>query len=53
LRTALVLPRVAEIGSNGFDLQVGGKRFAWSYTQRWPAGRHSLRPERPDRSGDQ
>ncbi|MDP9117396.1 MAG: MmcQ/YjbR family DNA-binding protein [Actinomycetota bacterium] len=35
-RLALALPEVNEIDSEGFDFQVGGKGFIWSYPERRP-----------------
>jgi hypothetical protein len=44
-RLALALPGVVEIDSDGFDFRVGGKGFAWSYPERVPGRRRTLRTD--------
>ena len=44
-RLALALPQVAEIDCDGFDFQVGGKGFVWSYPERQPGQRRVLRTD--------
>jgi hypothetical protein len=42
-RLALALPDVEEIDSDGFDFRVGGKGFVWSYPEREPGQRRTIR----------
>ncbi len=44
-RLALALPRTAEADSDGFDFQVDGKGFIWSYPERLPGQRRVLRTD--------
>jgi len=44
-RLALALPRAAEADSDGFDFQVDGKGFIWSYPERRPGQRRVLRTD--------
>jgi hypothetical protein len=44
-RLALALPGVAEIDSDGFDFRVGGKGFVWSYPEREPGKRRTIRAD--------
>jgi hypothetical protein len=44
-RLALALPHVVEIDCDGFDFQVGGKGFIWSYPERKPGQRRVLRTD--------
>ncbi len=44
-RLALALPHVVEIDCDGFDFQVGGKGFIWSYPERRPGQRRVLRTD--------
>jgi hypothetical protein len=44
-RLALALPRTAEVDSDGFDFQVDGKGFIWSYPERRPGHRRVLRTD--------
>ena len=44
-RLALSLPHVEEIDSDGFDFRVGGKGFVWSYPERKPGQRRSIRTD--------
>jgi hypothetical protein len=42
-RIALGLRDVEEIPSDGFDFRVGGKGFVWSYPERVPGQRRTIR----------
>jgi hypothetical protein len=42
-RLALALPHVVEIDSDGFDFRVAGKGFVWSYPERTPGKRRTIR----------
>jgi hypothetical protein len=42
-RLALSLPHVVEIDSEGFDFRVGNKGFVWSYPERLPGQRRTIR----------
>jgi hypothetical protein len=44
-RLALALPDAAEVDSDGFDFQVAGKGFIWSYPERRPGQRRVLRTD--------
>jgi hypothetical protein len=44
-RLALGLPGVEEIDCDGFDFQVGGKGFVWSYPEREPGRPRVLRTD--------
>ena len=44
-RIALALPQVAEIESDGFDFRVGGRGFVWSYPERVPGRRRTIRTD--------
>jgi len=44
-RLALALPGVQEIDSDGFDFQVGGKGFVWSYPERSPGQPRRIRAD--------
>jgi hypothetical protein len=44
-RTALALPGVEEIDSDGFDFRVGGKGFIWSYPERRPGQSRVIRTD--------
>jgi hypothetical protein len=44
-RLALCLPEVEEIDSDGFDFRVGGKGFVWSYPEREPGRRRTIRTD--------
>jgi hypothetical protein len=44
-RIALSLPDVEEIGSDGFDFQVRGHGFIWSYPERRPGERRTIRTD--------
>jgi hypothetical protein len=44
-RLALALPQVVENESDGFDFQVGGKGFVWSYPERSPGRRRVIRTD--------
>jgi hypothetical protein len=44
-RLALALPHVQEIDSDGFDFQVGGKGFVWSYPERRPGKPRVIRTD--------
>jgi hypothetical protein len=44
-RLALGLPRTTEADSDGFDFQVDGKGFIWSYPERRPGQRRVLRTD--------
>ncbi|MGN6607698.1 MAG: MmcQ/YjbR family DNA-binding protein [Jatrophihabitans sp.] len=44
-RLALALPRVEEIDSEGFDFRVAGKGFVWSYPERIPGRRRTIRTD--------
>jgi hypothetical protein len=44
-RLALALPHVVEIDSDGFDFQVGGKGFVWSYPERKPGQPRLIRTD--------
>ena len=44
-RLALALPHVVEIDSDGFDFQVGGKGFVWSYPERKPGQARLIRTD--------
>ncbi len=42
-RLALALPDVEEVDSDGFDFRVGGRGFVWSYPERIPGQRRTIR----------
>ena len=44
-RLALSLPHVVEIDSEGFDFRVGNKGFVWSYPERLPGQRRTIRTD--------
>jgi hypothetical protein len=44
-RTALALPHVVEIDSDGFDFRVAGKGFVWSYPERRPGKPRRIRTD--------
>jgi len=44
-RLALALPDTAEVDCDGFDFQVAGKGFIWSYPERRPGQRRVLRTD--------
>jgi hypothetical protein len=44
-RLALALPRTAEVDCDGFDFQVDGKGFIWSYPERRPGHQRVLRTD--------
>lgn len=44
-RIALALPEVEEIDCDGFDYQVGGQGFIWSYPERTPGKPRVLRTD--------
>lgn len=44
-RVALTLEGVEEIESDGFDFRVGGKGFVWSYPERVPGRRRTIRTD--------
>jgi len=44
-RTALALPGVEEITSEGFDFRVGNKGFVWSWPERVPGRRRVIRTD--------
>ena len=44
-RLALSLPRVAEIPSDGFDFRVDNKGFIWSYPERLPGQKRTIRTD--------
>src|ERR1700712_5235644 len=44
-RLALALPQVVENESDGFDFQIGGKGFVWSYPERTPGRRRVIRTD--------
>ena len=44
-RLALALPGATEADSDGFDFQVDGKGFIWSYHERRPGQRRVLRTD--------
>jgi hypothetical protein len=44
-RLALALPQVEEIDCDGFDFQVGGKGFVWSYPERVPGKPRVIRTD--------
>jgi hypothetical protein len=44
-RTALSLPDVEEIDSDGFDFRVAGKGFVWSYPERLPGRPRVIRTD--------
>jgi hypothetical protein len=44
-RLALALPGVVEIQSDGFDFRVGGHGFIWSYPERRPGQRRTIRTD--------
>jgi hypothetical protein len=44
-RIALGLDGVVEIESDGFDFRVGGKGFVWSYPERIPGQRRTIRTD--------
>jgi hypothetical protein len=44
-RLALSLPHVVEIDSEGFDFRVGNKGFVWSYPERRPGQRRTIRSD--------
>ena len=42
---AMSLPEVVEIESDGFDFRVGGQGFVWSYPERLPGQRRTIRTD--------
>ena len=44
-RLALALPHVVEIESDGFDFRVGNHGFVWSYPERIPGQRRTIRTD--------
>jgi hypothetical protein len=44
-RLALALEGVVEIESEGFDFRVDGKGFVWSYPERVPGRRRTIRTD--------
>ena len=42
---ALALPEAVEVECGGFDFQVGGRGFIWSYPERRPGHRRVLRTD--------
>ena len=44
-RIALSLAGVEEIPSDGFDFRVGGRGFVWSYPERIPGQRRTIRTD--------
>ena len=44
-RLALSLGGVEEIDSDGFDFRVGGRGFVWSYPERVPGRRRTIRTD--------
>ena len=44
-RLASGLPLVEEIDCDGFDFRVGGKGFVWSYPERRPGRRRTIRTD--------
>src|SRR4051812_32421139 len=44
-RLATALPHVVEIDSEGFDFRVGNKGFVWSYPERLPGQRRTIRTD--------
>ena len=44
-RIALSLADVVEIESEGFDFRVGGNGFVWSYPERRPGQRRTIRTD--------
>ena len=44
-RSALALPHVEEIDSDGFDFRVAGKGFVWSYPERRPGKPRVIRTD--------
>jgi hypothetical protein len=44
-RLALGLPHVVEIDSDGFDFRVGNQGFVWSYPERVPGQRRTIRTD--------
>jgi hypothetical protein len=42
---AMSLPDVAEIESDGFDFRVGGQGFVWSYPERLPGSKRTIRSD--------
>jgi hypothetical protein len=42
---AAALPGVVEIESDGFDFRVGGRGFVWSYPERQPGQRRTIRTD--------
>jgi hypothetical protein len=44
-RLARNLPHVVEIDSEGFDFRVGDKGFVWSYPERAPGQRRTIRTD--------
>jgi hypothetical protein len=44
-RLALSLPGVVEMDSEGFDFRVGNKGFVWSYPEREPGKRRTIRTD--------
>jgi hypothetical protein len=44
-RLALALPGAEEIDSDGFDFQVGGRGFIWSYPERIPGRPRVIRTD--------
>ena len=44
-RIALALPQAVEIPSDGFDFRVADKGFVWSYPERVPGRRRTIRTD--------
>jgi hypothetical protein len=44
-RIALLLPEVVEIDSDGFDFRVADRGFVWSYPERRPGQRRTIRSD--------
>ena len=44
-RLALALPQTVEIESDGFDFRVGNHGFVWSYPERIPGQRRTIRTD--------
>jgi hypothetical protein len=44
-RIALSLAGVEEVPSDGFDFRVGGRGFVWSYPERVPGQRRTIRTD--------
>jgi hypothetical protein len=44
-RLALALPDATEVDCDGFDFQVAGRGFIWSYPERRPGQRRVLRTD--------